>query len=66
MVTEAVILKILDGILFLGQAGLNHQVIVGKIRDKIADGVPPEEVAVMIRDGRIKSEIEAQEAINRS
>lgn len=64
--SEQLILRLLDGAFLLFQAHLNRQQIVDKVREKLAAGASAEEIADMLQDGRLKSEIEAQRAIDQA
>lgn len=54
----AIILKLLDGAFLLLEAGLNRQAIVDKVKAELDAGATPEQIADMLRDGRLASEAE--------
>lgn len=62
--SEQVLIRILDGILLLAQAGLNYRSVIEYARAKADAGATPDEIADMLRDGRVRSEIELQNLID--
>lgn len=64
--SAAVLLKVLDFGLLLMEAGLQRQQIVAEVQAAQAAGASDEEIADMLRDGRIKSEIERKAAVEKA
>lgn len=62
--TEMLIVELIKGGFMLAQAGLNRDIVVAKVNEKLDAGATDQEIADMLRDGRLQSEIEAQQAIN--
>lgn len=60
----AVVLKLIDGAFLLFEAGLQREQVVAAVEQKIKDGATSDQIADMLKDGRLKSEIEAQAAID--